>query len=144
MNESTPVKESEINLTEDQMKAIGIELGSVSYRNLKTTINVNGRLELPPQNRAQVSVLIGGIVKDIPVVEGQFVNKGQILATLENTEFIQAQQDYLAAKASLMYSKAEFERQGELQKENINATKRIRKQKRLPTSFQHSTLSMKN
>jgi cobalt-zinc-cadmium efflux system membrane fusion protein len=82
---------------------------------------------LPPQNQAQVSLLVGGIVKDILVQEGALVNKGQVLATIENIEFIQLQQDYLQSKSSLVYLKAEFERQKELQKENINAGKTFQK-----------------
>ena len=102
-------------------------IGVVSYRNLKTTLKANGKLELPPQNKAQVSVLIGGIVTDIPVMEGQFVNKGETLAKIVNTEFLQAQQDYLSASSSLTFTKAEFERQKQLQENNINATKTFQK-----------------
>ncbi|MBK5284448.1 MAG: efflux RND transporter periplasmic adaptor subunit [Bacteroidia bacterium] len=126
-NDSVHAEEAEIKLTDEQIKAIGIELGTISYRNLKTALKVNGKLELPPQNKAQVSVLIGGIVKDIPVMEGQFVNKGQTLAILENAEFLQTQQEYFSAKANLTFTKAEYERQKELQKENINATKTFQK-----------------
>ncbi|MBK9525599.1 MAG: efflux RND transporter periplasmic adaptor subunit [Bacteroidetes bacterium] len=72
-------------------------------------------------------MLVGGIVKDILVQEGALVNKGQVLATIENIEFIQLQQDYLQSKSSLVYLKAEFERQRELQKENINAGKTFQK-----------------
>ena len=122
-SDTTHAEESEIKLTDEQIKAIGLELGTISYRNLKTALKVNGKLELPPQNKAQVSVLIGGIVKDIPITEGQFVNKGQTLATLENAEFLQTQQEYLENKSSLEFLKAEFERQKELQKDNINAAK---------------------
>ncbi len=126
-NESTEEKKNEISLTDEQINAIGLELGSISYRNLKTTLKVNGKLALPPQNKAQVSILIGGIVKSIPITEGQFVNKGQVLATLENTEFLQTQQEYFSAKANLNFAKTEYERQKELQKENINATKAYQK-----------------
>lgn len=121
--DSAHVDNALVTITNEQIKAIGIELGTISYRNLKTTLKVNGRLELPPQNKAQVSVLIGGIVKDIPVMEGQFVNKGQALAVLENAEFLQTQQEYLENKSSLEYLKSEFERQQALQKDNINAAK---------------------
>lgn len=125
--DSTHTEVSEIKLTDEQIKAIGIELGTVSYRNLKSALKVNGKLELPPQNKAQVSVLVGGTVKEIPVTEGQFVNKGQTLATLVNSDFLQTQQEYFAAKANLSFTKAEYERQKELQKENINAAKTFQK-----------------
>ncbi len=113
----------ETRLTDEQIKAIELKVGNFSYRNLKSTLKVNGKLELPPQNKAQVSVLIGGIVKEIPIVEGQFVKKGQTLAILENVEFLQTQQEYLENTYALEYLKTEFERQKELQKENINSAK---------------------
>ncbi len=129
MEDSGHATDAEIKLTDEQINAIGIELGTISYRNLKTALKVNGRLELPPQNRARVSVLIGGIVKEIPVMEGQFVNKGQVMAILENGEFLQAQQDYLENKSSLEFLKTEFERQTELQKDNINSAKTLQQAK---------------
>ncbi len=122
-NTSDQSESNIVRITNEQIKAIGIKPGSISYRNLRTSLKVNGKLELPPQNKAQVSILIGGIVKDIPVTEGQFVNKGQILAILENTEFLQFQQDYLESLSSLELLKAELDRQKELRNDNINATK---------------------
>lgn len=116
-------KNVEVKISAEQIKAIGLETDSVSYRNLKSTLKVNGKLELPPQNFAQVSVLMGGIIKDIPVREGQLVSKGQILVSLENTDFLQLQQEFLENKAHLTFAEAEYNRQKELQKDNINATK---------------------
>lgn len=112
-----------IILTDEQIKAIGLQTGSIEKRNLKTTLKVNGKLTLPPQNQAQVSVLMGGIVKTIDVTEGQFVNRGQLLATLINSEIIQLQQDYLENKSKLNYLQQEYTRQKSLQEERINATK---------------------
>jgi cobalt-zinc-cadmium efflux system membrane fusion protein len=114
---------AEVEMTAEQIKAIGLETDTVSFRNLKSTLKVNGKLELPPQNFAQVSVLMGGIIKDIPVREGQLVSKGQVLASLENTDFLQLQQEFLENKAHLTFAGAEYNRQKELQKDNINATK---------------------
>lgn len=110
-------------LSDAQQKAIGIQLGEIQSRNLKTALKVNGRLTLPPQNQASVSLPVGGIIKTITVTEGAFVRKGETLATVESTEFIQLQQDFLQSKSQLEFLKAEYERQKELQKENINATK---------------------
>ncbi len=116
-------KDAIIVLSDDQVKAIGLQTGSIENRNLRTTLKVNGKLTLPPQNQAQVSVLMGGIVKTIDVTEGQFVSKGQRLATLINSEIIQLQQDYMENKAKLTYLQQEYDRQKSLQEERINATK---------------------
>lgn len=129
-NKSAPAEEHHdeesttiVELTPEQQKAIGLQLDTITFRNLSTSLKANGRLELPPQNRAQVSILAGGIVKTIAVKEGDLVKAGQTLATLENLDFLQLQQDYLESSANLTYLNAEFERQQELQKENINAAK---------------------
>ncbi len=117
--------ETEVQLTDEQIKAIDLQTGSIEQRNLKTTLKVNGKLMLPPQNQAQVSLLTGGLVKTINVTEGTFVSQGQTLATIENNEVIQLQQDYLENKSQLKYLQAELNRQRELQKDNINATKTL-------------------
>ena len=112
-----------VELTPEQQKTIGLQFDTITFRNLSTSLKANGTLQLPPQNKAQVSILAGGIVKTINIKEGELVNANQTLATIENLDFLQLQQDYLESSANLSYTKAEFERQKELQKENINATK---------------------
>lgn len=116
---------TEMELTPEQQKAIGLSLDTITYRNLSTSLQANGKLELPPQNKAKVSILAGGIVKSIAVKEGEYVNEGQILATLENMDLLQVQQDFLESSTNLVFLKAEFERQKELQKDNINAAKSV-------------------
>jgi len=129
VNDTAAKKEApiatELELTDDQIKAIGLQTGSMEQRNLKSTLKVNGKLTLPPQNQAQVSILMGGIVKTIDVTEGTFVKQGQTLATIVNNEVIQLQQEYLENKSQLIYLQAEFKRQTELQEDRINATKTL-------------------
>src|SRR6187399_1643289 len=114
---------TEVMLTADQQKAIGLQLDTIIRRNLSSTLKVNGKVEAPPQNKAEVNILTGGIVKTITIREGEFVQKGHVLTTMENLEFIQLQQDYLSGQANLVFLKAEYERQRDLQKDNINASK---------------------
>jgi cobalt-zinc-cadmium efflux system membrane fusion protein len=125
VNKGTSPDSVFVELTEDQIQAIGLQIGSVEQRNLRSTLKVNGKLTLPPENQAQVSILTGGIVKSINVTEGTFVIQGQTLATIANNEIIQLQQDYLENKAQLTYLQAEFHRQSELQDDRINATKTL-------------------
>jgi len=117
------VAPTEVSLSIDQQQAIGLVLDTITYRNLSSTLKVNGKVEVPPQNKADVNILTGGIVKSINIKEGEFVKNGQVLASMENLEFIQLQQDFLVSKANLPYLKAEYERQRDLQKDNINAAK---------------------
>ena len=115
----------EVTLTAEQVKAIGLVLGSPTQQNLSTGLKANGRLVLPPQNMADVSVLMGGLVKQVMVQEGEAISQGQTLALLENLDFLQLQQDYLATKATLTLQRAELERQQALATDKINATRTL-------------------
>lgn len=112
-----------VTFTDSQIKAIDLQLGDFEKKNLTTTLKINGKLTLPPQHQAQVSILTGGVVKNILVQEGEFVKAGETLATIVNTEVVQLQQDYLENKANLDYLEKEFQRQKELRDDNINAGK---------------------
>jgi cobalt-zinc-cadmium efflux system membrane fusion protein len=115
--------ENEVALTESQFKTVGIETGSVENRNLNKIIKANGYTTVPPQNSAEVATLIGGTVKDILVLEGTYVNKGKVLATIQNLEVIEMQEDYHSATASIEYLQLEYNRQKTLSEENVNPRK---------------------
>ena len=125
--ESPSIKEVELN--EAQYKASEIELGTSSPKNLSAVISANGYTKLPPQNEAEVSVYMPGIVRSINIIEGQAVKKGQVLATIESPEFAQIQQEYKTSKSSLEFLKLEFERQKTLSDEGVNSRKTFQKTK---------------
>jgi cobalt-zinc-cadmium efflux system membrane fusion protein len=115
--------QTEVALTASQYKTIGIETGLVENRNLNKVIKANGYTTVPPQNSAEVSTLIGGTVKDIFVLEGTFVNKGKVLATIQNLEVIEMQEEYHSAAANIEYLQLEYNRQKTLSDENVNPRK---------------------
>ncbi|WP_310555081.1 efflux RND transporter periplasmic adaptor subunit [Flavobacterium sp.] len=115
--------ETEIALTEAQFKTIGVETGSIEMKNLNTVIKANGYTAVPPQNMANISTLIGGVVKDIYVLEGTYVSKGKTLATIQNLEVTEMQEDYNSAIANIEYLQLEYNRQKTLSDENVNPRK---------------------
>ncbi|GAA4316561.1 hypothetical protein GCM10023183_37740 [Nibribacter koreensis] len=117
--------EEAVGLTQAQMNAVGIQLGKLENRPLKSGIQVNGMLDLPPQNKATISSLTEGIVREIFVTQGQFVKKGQKLVSLEHPSIIQLQEEYLQARSALNYAQKDFERQKELLRENVIAAKKF-------------------
>lgn len=114
---------TEVALNTSQYKTVGIETGFVEDRNLNKIIKANGYTTVPPQNSAEVSTLIGGTVKDIHVLEGTFVNKGKVLATIQNLEVIEMQEDYHSATANVEFLQLEYNRQKTLSEENVNPRK---------------------
>lgn len=113
----------EVELNEAQYTASDIQLGTFSMKNLSEVVNANGYTKLPPQNQADVSVFVSGIVKSISVIEGQSVRKGQVIATIESPEFTRIQQDYLTSKSNLSFLKLEYDRQRVLSEEEVSARK---------------------
>jgi cobalt-zinc-cadmium efflux system membrane fusion protein len=67
------------------------------------------------------------------MLQGKRVKKGELIAVIENPDYVQMQQDYLEAKSQLEYSKADYERQQTLAKEHVNAQKTLQQAK---ASFQ--------
>lgn len=120
-------EEGLVSLTKQQMEAIGVKLVQVEKRNMNIGVQVTGQLELAPQDRADISSILGGVIKSIKVIEGDVVTKGQVLATLEHPDFIQMQQDYINSENTLDYLEKDFERQKRLYEEKIGSGKEFQK-----------------
>lgn len=128
-NEEHHEEEGAVELTEAQVKTAGITLGTIEQRPISGTIKVNGLLDVPPQQLVSISVPFGGFLKSTPLLQGVHVNKGQIIAVVENPDYIQVQQDYLDAKNQFEFSKADYERQQQLAAESVNSKKALQQAK---------------
>lgn len=112
-----------LELSQEQMNAVGIVIGNIEQKNLTAVVKASGQLAVPPQNAAQINVLTGGIIRKINVIEGQRVSKGQVLVTIENQDLIKLQQDYLTAKGGFSFVEAEHNRQQQLKAANAGTGK---------------------
>ena len=112
-----------VSFTTEQYRLTDIKLGSFTNRTINAFVKASGYLKLPPQKLADVSVFTGGIVKDITVIEGEKVQKGQVLAILEHPGYIILQENYLKSKDNLDYLSQEYERQKELMAQNVGIKK---------------------
>jgi cobalt-zinc-cadmium efflux system membrane fusion protein len=114
---------AEIELTDEQMQAVGIELGAIRMKNLNSVVRTNGQLVLLPQNKADVNSLSSGIIHEITVTEGIAVRKGQTVALLENLDIVRLQENYLTTKQDVVFSEQEYERQKTLNTQNAGTGK---------------------
>ena len=121
--------ENIIELTDAQLKQTEIVIGKVVKRKIGHEISVNGMIDVPPQGNISVTVPYGGFLKYTAMLPGTRLKKGQIIATVENPEFIEFQRDYLEALANNEYLKADFERQQTLNNEEVTSTKVFQKAK---------------
>lgn len=116
---------SDITLTSAQLKAVDIELGKVARRDMNCIIRVNGRTALDPQDRASVTSLVGGIIRQITVIEGNKVAKGQTVAYIENTDIVALQRDYLTNRSAMIAAEQEHSRQIELSNAGAGVQKNL-------------------
>lgn len=115
--------ETSIEITASQFESAKMELGKASLQTFTEGIKTNGYIDVPPINRAKVSAVMGGYIKNSPLLIGDEVKKGQLLLTIENPDFIEIQQNYLEISEQLTYLKSENERQKILFEEKITSQK---------------------
>ncbi|WP_417199581.1 efflux RND transporter periplasmic adaptor subunit [Bizionia sp.] len=115
--------EDEINLSEAQFNSESMVLGTLSERTFDETVTINGAIDVPPHNKSRVTTYMAGYIVKTPLLVGDQVKKGQLLVTLENTEYIELQQQFLEIAEQLNYLKNEYTRQKTLFDENITSEK---------------------
>ncbi|MFS4454926.1 efflux RND transporter periplasmic adaptor subunit [Maribacter sp. 2304DJ31-5] len=116
-----------ISFNSSQYKLAGIQTGKVTKRNISDVIKLNGKIEVDPTNIAVVSAQLGGYIKTAGLIVGTPVKKGQVLATIENIEFVNIQQDYLESINEFTFLEQEYQRQKQLRDEDINSKKTFQK-----------------
>ncbi len=116
-----------VMLTKVQTENIMLQMGKIQKKPLRNQIKVSGILELPAQNKAQVSSSLDGKVKNIAIRPGQFVKKGQILATLQNPQIIDWKKDYLEAVSNEIYLVGEKQRLETLVSKDLAAEKDLQR-----------------
>ena len=127
-NEIKPEEHEEsVHFTEQQFQSLSMKVDTLPKRNLSSYVEANGELEVPPQNEATVTAMIGANVTLIKVIEGDKVKKGQILAYLSHPDLISLQMDYINAWSQLQYLEKEFKRQKRLYEEKVGSGKEFQR-----------------
>ncbi|WP_310991185.1 efflux RND transporter periplasmic adaptor subunit [Aequorivita marina] len=116
-----------ITITENQFLSGNMVVGKIITQSFNTVVKANGMFAVPPENQVDVSAYFAGYVKNISLLPGDAVKKGQTLFTIENPEYVQVQQDFLEAKGRLSYLKSDYERQKELIADNVTSKKNFLK-----------------
>ncbi|MCT4324654.1 efflux RND transporter periplasmic adaptor subunit [Elizabethkingia anophelis] len=113
------------SLTEDQIQSVGVTTGPIEMKELTATVKANGLLRVPNNNKATVAALFSGVVKTLNILEGDYVRKGQVIATITNPEYIRVQEQYLTTISRIAFAEQEFKRQNELYKNDAGTKKNL-------------------
>ncbi len=120
---NTLAVETAVTLTDAQFKNAKVETTSLLAKNMASVLKLNGKIDVPPQNMVSVSVPLGGYLKSTKLLPGVPIKKGEVIAVVEDAQYIQLQQDYLLAKSKLYYAQLEANRQKELNESQASSNK---------------------
>jgi RND family efflux transporter MFP subunit len=134
---------NEVVLSAAQLEIIDVQYGSLEKKQLTATMKANGFLKVPNQNRASITSIMSGIVKQIYVQPGDFVKKGQVIATISNTTFVILQEEFLATKSKIVLANLELKRQIELQVGYAGASKNLQAAEAEMEALQTRSASLK-
>ncbi|RXK86827.1 efflux RND transporter periplasmic adaptor subunit [Filimonas effusa] len=118
-----------VSFTPQQLKSVGIETGKPLMEKISGLLRVQGKIDVPPQSTVSLSFPLGGYLKSTTLLPGMPVKKGQVLAEMEDMQFIQLQQDYLTAKELYELAVLEHSRQKDLNASKASSDKVLQQAK---------------
>ncbi|THF53330.1 efflux RND transporter periplasmic adaptor subunit [Flavobacterium supellecticarium] len=121
--EATPPTPGIVKLSAAQVQNAGIKVGQPSEKELSGVLSLQGTVTVPPRSRVDVTFPLGGYIRKTNVMPGMHVKKGQVLAQIEDMQYIQLQQDYLTAKEKYNLTVMEYNRQKELNAKKASSDK---------------------
>ncbi|THV62198.1 efflux RND transporter periplasmic adaptor subunit [Chryseobacterium candidae] len=120
---ASPKDENVVTLTDAQLKNAPVVTTVLSLQKISSVLKLNGMIDVPPQNLVSVSIPLGGYLKSSSLLPGKPVSKGQVIAVIENPQFIQLQQDYLMAKSKNHFAQLDYNRQKTLNQSQATSDK---------------------
>lgn len=120
---SNQLDAQKLHLSQQKFETMGLKVDTLPTKNLTGYIQANGQLEVPPQNEAAITAIIGANVTQIKVIEGDEVKKGQAVAYLSHPDLIKLQTDYTNAYNKLNFLEKEYDRQKKLYEADVSSGK---------------------
>ena len=106
---------------------------------MSSIIRVNGKIDVPPQNMVSISMPLGGYLLSTKLLPGMHITRGEVIAVMEDQQYIQLQQDYLTTRSKLNYLEAELQRQKDLNQSKA-ASDKVLQQTQMEYNTQKITL----
>lgn len=130
-----------VSLDKDQLEQAHLKMASIAKGTISADLHLNGKIDVPPTAIASISIPLGGYVQDINLIPGAYVKRGQVLATVKDPQFIQIQEDYLAAKTKSVYLSQDMDRQKQLLQQDAVSKKAFQQ---LQSDFNTNAIQLKS
>lgn len=116
-----------VELSAQQMQTVGIETDTLQMKSLSSGLKVNGMLIVPNQNKALITSITSGVIRTLLIEPGNYVNRGQLIATIVNPDVAHMQQELQTTNAQLSLAELEQRRQQELVEGNAAPLKNLQR-----------------
>jgi cobalt-zinc-cadmium efflux system membrane fusion protein len=114
-----------VTLTQEQVKFLGVKIGNATARSISGRIKTTGIIVLPPTSKVTLNALTPGRISLVYKVPGEYITKGQVLATLQHPDIVTLQEEYLKTSFQQQFLEQEWNRQKKLTDENIGFLKKL-------------------
>ena len=111
----------DIELTNAQIASQQIKIETAALGNVDRSVSLPGRLLVNADQQAHISPSFAGRVEAVYVQTGQYVKKGQPLATLLVPELVDLQANIRLMQSRLDLAKSDYERERNLWQQGISA-----------------------
>lgn len=115
--------QADLKMTETQIKDMGINLMIPKQVSSISSKEYPAQVTIPNDRTRVLTSMMPGIVNILYVAEGDTITKGQKLVEISSPDFLEAQQNYLAALSRLSVSRRDHDRNSDLIKEGIISEK---------------------
>lgn len=122
-NDHSTAESSHIHLNPTQIAKAGIQVESIAKHKIRDHISVTGTIEVPPQSKATIYAPMNAFVYNASLLPGDYVKKGQTIATLQHPDFTKLQYRYIEAVNNRNVLKADYERKKMLLENDIASKK---------------------
>ncbi len=118
---SADEEEGELELTEQQIQAAGIQLAEAQPRALSTLLTLPGEVRFDEDRTSHIVPRTAGVVESVQVNLGQSVKKGQLLAVIASQQVSDQRSELAASARRVELARTTFQRERQLWKDEISA-----------------------
>src|SRR5271156_1236506 len=110
MDTAAAITELQVDLGPDDLKKAQVRTVHVDVRDTFGTLRVPGIVNTDEYREVHVTPLVGGVIRQVPVLLGDHVRRGQPMAVIFSSDLADAETGYLAMLAELEADHKKLER----------------------------------
>ncbi|VVM82000.1 Cobalt-zinc-cadmium resistance protein CzcB [Pseudomonas fluorescens] len=114
-------EEGELELTEQQIQAAGIQVAQAQPRSISTLLVLPGEVRFDEDRTSHIVPRAAGVVESVKVNLGQSVKRGELLAVIASQQISDQRSELAASERRVELARTTFQREGQLWQDKISA-----------------------